>query len=34
FYPAAGVDDSPEGVLSEVKKWREANGLPGFKTSF
>lgn len=31
FYPAPGVDDSPEGVLSEVKKWREANGLPGFK---
>ncbi len=31
FYPAPGVDDSPEGLLSEVKKWREANGLPGFK---
>lgn len=32
FYPATGVDDSPEGVLSEVKKWRKANGLPSFKT--
>ncbi|MFN3769404.1 MAG: bacteriocin immunity protein [Ectopseudomonas guguanensis] len=31
FYPAAGVEDSPEGVLSEVKKWRKENGLPGFK---
>ncbi len=31
FYPAAGVEDSPEGVLSEVKRWRKENGLPGFK---
>jgi hypothetical protein len=31
FYPESGAEDSPEGVLSEVKKWREANGLPGFK---
>ncbi|MFI8383264.1 bacteriocin immunity protein [Pseudomonas sp. NPDC079086] len=33
FYPGLGVDDSPEGVLSEVKKWRHANGLPSFKAS-
>ncbi|WP_415754048.1 bacteriocin immunity protein [Pseudomonas citronellolis] len=33
FYPASGVDDSPEGVLAEVKKWRAANGLPGFKSA-
>lgn len=31
FYPVPGVDDSPEGVLCEVKKWRLANGLPCFK---
>lgn len=31
FYPESGVEDSPEGVLYEVKKWRQANGLPGFK---
>ncbi|MFF7709643.1 bacteriocin immunity protein [Pseudomonas sp. NPDC007930] len=31
FYPADGVDDSPQGVLEEVKQWRAANGLPGFK---
>jgi hypothetical protein len=31
FYPKAGQDDSPEGVLQEVKKWRSANGKPGFK---
>ncbi|WP_036993340.1 bacteriocin immunity protein [Metapseudomonas furukawaii] len=33
FYPAPGVDDGPEGLLEEVKKWRAANGLPGFKSS-
>ncbi|MCO7515819.1 bacteriocin immunity protein [Pseudomonas guariconensis] len=33
FYPAPGVEDGPEGVLAEVKKWRAANGLPGFKSS-
>lgn len=31
FYPAAGVDDSPEGVLQVIKEWRVSNGLPGFK---
>ncbi|MCC4799634.1 bacteriocin immunity protein [Enterovibrio norvegicus] len=24
-------DDSPQGIVNEVKKWRQANGLPGFK---
>ncbi|HDL8760820.1 TPA: bacteriocin immunity protein, partial [Yersinia enterocolitica] len=24
-------EDSPEGVLAEVKKWRAENGKPGFK---
>lgn len=31
FYPAPGVEDSPEGVLRTIKEWRKANGLPGFK---
>lgn len=32
FYPAPGADDSPEGVLSVVKKWRAKQGLPGFRS--
>ncbi|WP_241580492.1 bacteriocin immunity protein [Rosenbergiella nectarea] len=31
FYPEDGKDDSPEGVVQEVKEWRQANGKPGFK---
>jgi len=31
FYPASGREDSPEGILKEIKEWREANGKPGFK---
>ncbi len=31
FYPKEGQEDSPEGILKEVKKWREANNKPGFK---
>lgn len=31
FYPRPGVPDTPEGILQEVKEWREKNGLPGFK---
>lgn len=31
FYPAAGTDDSAEGVLQVIKEWRAGNGLPGFK---
>jgi hypothetical protein len=31
FYPQQGREDSPEGVLSEVKRWRKQNGKPGFK---
>lgn len=26
-----GREDSPEGVLEEIKEWRKANGKPGFK---
>ncbi|WP_028696194.1 bacteriocin immunity protein [Pseudomonas cremoricolorata] len=31
YYPEDHVEDSPEGILNEVKKWRAANGKPGFK---
>ncbi|MGV6396548.1 bacteriocin immunity protein [Pseudomonas caspiana] len=31
FYPREGVEDSPKGILKEVKEWREKNGKPGFK---
>ncbi|WP_058970112.1 bacteriocin immunity protein [Type-D symbiont of Plautia stali] len=32
FYPPEGREDSPEGVVKEVKEWRAANGKPGFKS--
>ena len=31
FYPREGQEDSPEGILKEVKAWRAANNKPGFK---
>jgi len=31
FHPAPGRDQSPEGVVQEVKQWRAANGKSGFK---
>jgi len=30
-FPAAGEEDSPEGVVKRIKEWRVANGKPGFK---
>ena len=33
FYPREGQEDSPEGILKEVKEWRAQNGKPGFKAS-
>nr|WP_191624185.1 bacteriocin immunity protein [Pseudomonas fluorescens] len=33
FYPKEGQEDSPAGVLKEVKEWRARNNKPGFKTS-
>ncbi|EOL8876343.1 MULTISPECIES: bacteriocin immunity protein [Enterobacter] len=33
FYPEDGRDDSPEGIVHQVKEWRKANGKPGFKES-
>ena len=32
FYPREGQEDSPEGILKEVKAWRAANNKPGFKS--
>jgi len=31
FYPAPGVEDSPAGIISELKAWLAANGKPGFR---
>lgn len=33
YYPRDGREDSPEGVVKEVKEWRAKNGKPGFKQS-
>lgn len=33
FYPSDDREDSPEGIVKEVKKWRAANGKPGFKSA-
>nr|WP_241391573.1 bacteriocin immunity protein [Yersinia frederiksenii]ULG19879.1 colicin immunity protein [Yersinia frederiksenii] len=33
YYPDDSRDDSPEGVVKEVKEWRAKNGKPGFKQS-
>ena len=32
FYPQEGQEDTAEGILKEVKRWRAHNGKPGFKT--
>lgn len=32
FYPPDDREDTPEGIVKEVKAWRAANGKPGFKT--
>ena len=31
FYPDDDREDSPEGIVKEVKEWRARNGKPGFK---
>ncbi|MTD25535.1 bacteriocin immunity protein [Erwinia sorbitola] len=31
YYPREAREDSPEGVVQEVKEWRQVNGKPGFK---
>jgi len=32
YYPREGREDSPEGVVREVKEWRASNGKSGFKS--
>lgn len=31
FNPPSDREDSPEGVLKEIKRWRQSQGLPLFK---
>ncbi|WP_192559237.1 bacteriocin immunity protein [Pseudomonas allokribbensis] len=31
YYPRDGREDSPEGVVKEVKEWRASSGRSGFK---
>ncbi|MFL6535391.1 MAG: bacteriocin immunity protein [Pseudomonas sp.] len=31
YYPKEGQEDSPAGILKEVKEWRARNNKPGFK---
>ena len=31
YYPRDDREDSPEGIVKEIKEWRAANGKPGFK---
>lgn len=32
YYPQDDQDDSPEGIVKEVKEWRAKNGKSGFKS--
>ncbi|HBC3529436.1 TPA: bacteriocin immunity protein [Vibrio parahaemolyticus] len=31
FWPKPGQDDSPEGIVNEIKRWYASQGLPCFK---
>lgn len=33
FYPPDDREDTPEGIVKEVKRWRAENGKPGFKSA-
>lgn len=33
FYPPKDREDSPEGIINEIKRWRKSQGLPLFKDS-
>lgn len=33
YYSKQDQDDSPAGIVKEVKRWRAANGKPGFKSA-
>ena len=32
YYPSENREDSPEGVVQEVKEWHQVNGKSGFKS--
>jgi hypothetical protein len=32
YYPEDEDHCTPEGITKTIKQWREANGLPGFKS--
>ena len=31
YWPEVGAEDTPEGVVGRVEKFRRENGLPGFR---
>ncbi|MGU9856164.1 bacteriocin immunity protein [Pseudomonas sp. LF245] len=31
YYPRKDREDSPQGIVKEIKEWRLTNGKPGFK---
>lgn len=31
YHPRPAADDSPDGIVKEIKEWRAANGKPVFK---
>ena len=31
FWPDAGTDDTPEGIVSEIERFMKEKGLPGFR---
>lgn len=33
FYPPDDREDSPRGIIEEIKRWRKSQGLPLFKDS-
>ena len=33
FYPPDDREDTPEGIVKEVKRWRAENGKSGFKSA-
>ncbi|WP_337263639.1 MULTISPECIES: bacteriocin immunity protein [unclassified Serratia (in: enterobacteria)] len=33
FYPPPDQEDTPEGLVKQIKEWRAKNGKPGFKSA-
>lgn len=33
YRPKPGADNSTQGIIETIKKWRTANGKPGFKSA-